>query len=37
LKATSKTSNRLYRKLKFPTEVYDHIGHYQEEKLQAGE
>jgi hypothetical protein len=27
----------LYRNLKFPTEIYDHIGHYQEEKLQAGE
>jgi hypothetical protein len=25
----------LYRNLKFPTEVYDHIEHYQEEKLQA--
>ena len=27
----------LYRNLKFPTKIYDHIGHYQEEKLQAGE
>jgi hypothetical protein len=30
-------SGNLYRTLKFPTEIYDHIGHYQEEKLQAGE
>jgi hypothetical protein len=27
----------LYRNLKFPTEIYDHIGHYQEEKVEAGE
>jgi hypothetical protein len=27
----------LYRNLKFPREIYHHIGHYQEEKLQAGE
>jgi hypothetical protein len=27
----------LYRNLKFPTEIYDHIGHYQEEKIQSGE
>jgi hypothetical protein len=27
----------LYRNLKFPDGVYEHIGHYQEEKLQAGE
>ncbi|ADW67706.1 hypothetical protein [Granulicella tundricola] len=27
----------LYRNLKFPTEIYDHIGHYQEEKLHSGE
>ena len=26
----------LYRNLKFPDEVYKHIGHYQEEKLEAG-
>lgn len=26
----------LYRNLKFPDEVYQHIGHYQEEKLEAG-
>ena len=27
----------LYRNLKFPTEIYEHIGHYQEEKMEAGE
>ena len=27
----------LYRNLKFPDAVYKHIGHYQEEKLEAGE
>ncbi len=27
----------LYRNLKFPQEVYRHIGHYQEAKLEAGE
>ena len=27
----------LYRNLKFPDEVYKHIGHYQEEKMEAGE
>jgi hypothetical protein len=27
----------LYRNLKFPEAVYEHIGHYQEEKLAAGE
>ena len=27
----------LYRNLKFPDEVYKHIGHYQEAKLEAGE
>jgi hypothetical protein len=27
----------LYRNLKFPEEIYNHIGHYQEEKLHAGE
>jgi hypothetical protein len=27
----------LYRNLKFPNEIYEHIGHYQEEKLHAGE
>jgi len=27
----------LYRNLKFPAGVYDHIGHYQEEKLHAEE
>ncbi len=26
----------LYRNLKFPDAVYKHIGHYQEEKLEAG-
>ena len=26
----------LYRNLKFPDEVYKHIGHYQEEKMEAG-
>jgi hypothetical protein len=26
----------LYRTLKFPDEIYQHIGHYQEEKLHAG-
>ena len=27
----------LYRNLKFPTEIYNHIEHYQEEKLHAAE
>jgi hypothetical protein len=27
----------LYRNLKFPDAIYDHISHYQEEKIQAGE
>jgi hypothetical protein len=27
----------LYRNLKFPSEIYDHIEHYQEEKLHSGE
>lgn len=27
----------LYRNLKFPEEVYSHIGHYQEKKMEAGE
>ena len=27
----------LYRNLKFPDEVYKHIGHYQEAKMEAGE
>jgi hypothetical protein len=27
----------LYRNLKFPDEVYQHIGHYQEAKLESGE
>jgi hypothetical protein len=27
----------LYRNLKFPEAVYEHIGHYQEEKMAAGE
>ncbi len=27
----------LYRNLKFPNEIYEHIGHYQEAKLEAGE
>ena len=27
----------LYRNLKFPDEVYQHIGHYQEKKIEAGE
>jgi hypothetical protein len=27
----------LYRNLKFPEEVYRHIGHYQEAKMEAGE
>jgi len=27
----------LYRNLKFPTEIYEHIEHYQEEKLEADE
>jgi len=27
----------LYRNLKFPEAVYEHIGHYQEEKIKAGE
>ena len=26
----------LYRNLKFPDEVYDHIGHYQEAKMDSG-
>ena len=25
----------LYRNLKFPNEIYDHIGHYQEQKLES--
>jgi hypothetical protein len=27
----------LYRNLKFPEAVYEHIGQYQEEKIRAGE
>ncbi len=27
----------LYRNLKFPDAIYDHIGHYQEEKMEAEE
>lgn len=27
----------LYRNLKFPTEIYNHIGHYQEKKAEAAE
>jgi hypothetical protein len=27
----------LYRNLKFPEAVYEHIGQYQEEKMAAGE
>ena len=27
----------LYRNLKFPNEIYDHISHYQEAKLESGE
>ena len=27
----------LYRNLKFPQEIYRHIGHYQEAKMEAGE
>jgi hypothetical protein len=27
----------LYRNLKFPEEIYRHIGHYQEAKMEAGE
>jgi hypothetical protein len=27
----------LYRNLKFPEAVYEHIGEYQEEKIKAGE
>ena len=27
----------LYRNLKFPTEIYDHIGHYQEKKAESSE
>jgi len=27
----------LYRNLKFPDAVYEHIGEYQEEKIKAGE
>ncbi len=27
----------LYRNLKFPDDIYEHIGHYQEEKLEAEE
>ena len=26
----------LYRNLKFPDEIYQHIGHYQEEKIESG-
>ena len=29
-------SGNLYRNLKFPEEIYDHIGHYQEAKLESG-
>ena len=29
-------SGNLYRNLKFPNEIYDHIGHYQEAKLESG-
>ncbi len=27
----------LYRNLRFPEEIYEHIGHYQESKMEAGE
>ena len=27
----------LYRNLRFPEEIYKHIGHYQEQKMEAGE
>ena len=27
----------LYRNLKFPQAIYQHIGHYQEQKLESGE
>ena len=27
----------LYRNLKFPEEIYSHIGHYQEKKMESGE
>lgn len=27
----------LYRNLRFPEEIYEHIGHYQESKMDAGE
>lgn len=27
----------LYRNLKFPDEIYEHIGHYQEAKMEAGQ
>ena len=27
----------VYRNLKFPQQIYDHIEHYQEEKAEAGE
>ena len=26
----------LYRNLKFPNAIYEHIGHYQEQKLESG-
>ncbi len=29
-------SGNLYRNLKFPDEIYDHIGHYQEAKSESG-
>ena len=29
-------SGNLYRNLKFPDQIYDHIGHYQEAKLESG-
>ena len=29
-------SGNLYRNLKFPDEVYQHIGHYQEAKADSG-
>ena len=35
LDAADPDSGNLYRNLKFPTEIYDHIEHYQEAKAEA--
>ena len=33
--STDPDSGNLYRNLKFPQEIYEHIGHYQEAKAEA--